>query len=109
MPSIRASFCAVSIASGPAMGTSSSYRFIFCASSRTFGMKSGVQPWMGCAANAGCDPLGAPVGLRSVTVPDAMRPAASGSRRTIFVSGLAALMTRPTPWNVPPVPYPVTK
>ena len=25
------------------------------ASSRTFGMKSGVQPWMGCAAKAGCD------------------------------------------------------
>ena len=59
--------------------------------------------------NAGCEPFGAPVGLRSVFVPDAMSPAASGSRRTIFTSGRAAFRTLPTPWNVPPVPYPVTK
>ena len=48
--------------------------------------------------------MGAPVDFLSVLVPEAMREAASGSRRTILVSGLAALTTRPTPWKVPPVP-----
>ena len=31
-----------------------------------------------------------------------------GSLKMIFISGRASFMTRPAPWKVPPVPYPVT-
>ena len=33
--------------------------------SSTFGMKSGVQPWIGCGLKAGCEEAGEPSGLRS--------------------------------------------
>ena len=72
-------------------------------------MKSGVQPWMGWAAKAGCEAFGEPSALRSVATPEANRPAASGSANTIFTSGIDALRAFPAPWNVPPVPYPVTQ
>ena len=60
-------------------------------------MKSGVQPWMGCAAKAGCEALGDPSGLRSVATPEASNPAASGSASTIFTSGIAAFRALPAP------------
>lgn len=85
------------------------------ASSRTLGMKSGVQPWIGCAANAGWLVAGEPSALRScrsvgghtlferrtVLMPEASKPAASGSASTIFTSGMASLRAFPAPWKVP--------
>ena len=44
-----------------------------------------------------------------MATPDASRPAASGSAKTIFRSGIDALRALPAPWKVPPVPYPVTQ
>ena len=60
-------------------------------------MKSGVQPWMGWAAKAGCEAFGEPSALRSVATPEANNPAASGSARTIFTSGIAAFRALPAP------------
>ena len=38
----------------------SSAKFMAMPSSVTFGMKFGVQPWMGCGFQAGCPFAGAP-------------------------------------------------
>eukprot|EP00966_Prymnesium_polylepis_P290130 6702367-Prymnesium_polylepis.1 len=46
-------------------------------------MKSGVQPWIGCGLNAGCEPAGEPSSLRSVSMPDASRPLRRTARRSV--------------------------
>ena len=97
MPSFLANACAVLTASLPSTLTRSSYKFMFKPFSRTNGMKSGVQPCTGCAAKAGCEPFGAPVGLRSVLTPLVTRAAASGSSNTTLVSGRDSLSVRATP------------
>ena len=74
------------------------------ASSRTFGMKSGVQPWIGCGLKAGCEEAGEPSSLRSCAVPETSRPASAGSASTILSSGHFSLSFLPAPWKVPPVP-----
>ena len=102
-PSFDARSFAVAIASAGGIGSSSS-----CsepgASSSTFGMKSGVHPWIGCGAKAGCDSAGEPSALRVCSVPDLRSPAGSGSPRMILRSGSAAFSALPAPWKVPPVP-----
>ena len=55
------------------------------------------------------DFAGDPSAFRSCGVPLASMGASAGSQTTIFVSGRSARRTRPTPFNVPPVPKPVTK
>ena len=64
-PSLAARALAVAMASEAGMGTSSSIRSGMGASSSTLGMKSGVQPWIGCGLNAGCEEAGEPSALRS--------------------------------------------
>jgi len=67
----------------------------------TLGMKSGVQPWMGCGSKAGCEQAGLPSALRFVGIPDASSPAASGSAKMIFTLGRANLRCLPAPRKVP--------
>ena len=103
-PSLDASSLAVAMASAAGIGSNSSMISDIGESSRTFGIKSGVQPWMGWGAKAGWEATGEPSGLRSVAMPDLSRPASAGSARTILMSGRAALIALPAPWKVPPVP-----
>ena len=79
------------------------------ASPVSFGMKSGLQPCIGCGFNAGLALAGEPSGLRSCGVPLVSIGASSGSQTTIFVSGRSLASTRATPFSVPPVPKPVTQ
>mmetsp|Transcript_42538 Transcript_42538/g.134191 ORF Transcript_42538/g.134191 Transcript_42538/m.134191 type:complete len:203 (+) Transcript_42538:638-1246(+) len=102
-PSLAASALAVAMAEAAGMGTSSSLSWSG-ASSSTLGMKSGVQPWIGCGLKAGGDPAGAPSASRSVGMPLASRPASSGSASMILRSGRSFLSARPAPLKVPPVP-----
>lgn len=89
MPSLRASAREASMASA-----SLTVR-ILCGTSRsrTFGTKSGVQPWILCGVKGLPDSSAAP----------------SGSHAMIFTSGRASLIIWPAPVSVPPVPQPVTK
>ena len=83
--------------------------FIATASAVSFGMKSGVQPCIGCGLKAGCAVAGDPSGLRACSVPLPRSCASSGSQTMILVSGISLASTRDTPFSVPPVPYPVTQ
>ena len=57
------------------------------ASPVSFGMKSGLQPCIGCGLNAGWGLAGEPSGLRSCLEPLASIGASAGSHTTILVSG----------------------
>ena len=74
------------------------------ASCSTHGMKSGVQPWIGCGWNAGWLSVGWCAALRPFTSPEPTSAALAGSDSTIFTSGRSRRSTRPTPDTVPPVP-----
>ena len=67
-------------------------------------MKSGVQPCIGCGLKLGCGAEGEPSASRFCSIPDSSSGASAGSQTMIFVSGRSFLNTRPTPFNVPPVP-----
>ena len=69
MPSFWASCLLQCIASAPAMVMMRSISFMSTASPVSFGMKSGLQPCIGCGLNAGCGAAGEPSGLRSCSVP----------------------------------------
>ena len=86
-----------------------SITFMSTASPVSFGMKSGLQPCIGCGFKAGCGAAGEPSALRSCCVPLASIGASAGSQTTILVSGLSLASTRATPLSVPPVPKPVTQ
>ena len=78
--------------------------FMSTASAVSLGMKSGVQPCMGCGLNAGWAADAEPSGLRCCGVPLPRSCASAGSQTTIFVSGRSFAKTRDTPLRVPPVP-----
>jgi hypothetical protein len=69
MPTKMPSFCASSwlhrIASAPGIVMMRSITFMSTASPVSFGMKSGLQPCIGCGLKAGCGAAGVPSGLRS--------------------------------------------
>src|SRR5438874_10387704 len=69
IPSLAASSLLSRIASGPAIGRMRSMTFIATASSVSLGMKSGVQPCIGCGLNEGCGAAGDPSGLRDCAMP----------------------------------------
>ena len=74
-----------------------------------FGMKSGLQPCIGCGLNAALGLEGDPSGLRACVEPLESIGASLGSQTMIFVSGRSFASTRATPFSVPPVPNPVTQ
>ena len=74
------------------------------ASWSTRGMKSGVQPWIGCGSQAGWLSDGEPSAVRTWACPLLTSEALAGSVRMIFVSGRSLRSTRATPETVPPVP-----
>jgi hypothetical protein len=74
-----------------------------------FGMKSGLQPCIGCGFHTGFATAGEPSAFRSCFVPLDSIGASAGSHTTIFVSGISFASTRATPLSVPPVPKPVTQ
>ena len=78
--------------------------FMSTASPVSFGMKSGVQPCIGCGLKLGCGAGGVPSGLRDCSIPLPSSCASSGSQTMILVSGRSFASTRATPFNVPPVP-----
>src|SRR6185437_9549571 len=69
MPSFWASCLVQTMPSAPATGTTSSQDFASMASCSTAGMKSGVQPWIGCDSHAGWPPAGAPSAARCCGMP----------------------------------------
>ena len=79
------------------------------ASPVNLGMKSGLQPCIGCGLNAGWPVAGEPSAFRSCFTPLVSIGASSGSQTMIFVSGRSLARTRATPFSVPPVPNPVTQ
>ena len=79
------------------------------ASAVIFGMKSGLQPCIGCGLNEGCGFAGVPSGLRYCGIWLVNMGASAGSHTTILVSGRSLRSTRETPVSVPPVPNPVTQ
>src|SRR5262249_43120781 len=91
MPTKMPSFCASSrlhfMASGPAMVRIRLITPISTASPVIFGMKSGLQPCIGCGLNAGLGLAGEPSGLRSCLALLESIGASAGSHTTIFVSG----------------------
>ena len=78
--------------------------FMATASAVSLGMKSGVQPCIGCGLKAGCGADGEPSGLRACSTPLPSSGASSGSQTMILVSGISFASTRATPFSVPPVP-----
>ncbi len=108
MPVKMPSFCASALAhlmpSAPAIGRRSSKNFLSMASCSTSGMKSGVQPWIGCGSKAGWLTAGEPSAPRSCALPLPTSWALAGSDRMILVSGRSLRSTRATPVTVPPVP-----
>ena len=75
------------IASGPGMARTRSTSFRSTASPVSLGMKSGVQPCIGCGLKLGCGAAGVPSGLRACSMPLPRSGASSGSQTTILVSG----------------------
>jgi hypothetical protein len=67
-----------------------------------FGMKSGVQPRVGCVLTAGWAIVGEPSFLRYCCVQLVSNGASKGSLTTILVSGRSFASTRATPLRVPP-------
>ena len=61
--------------------------FMATASPVSFGMKSGVQPCIGCGLKAGCGADGVPSALRACSMPLPSSCASCGSQTTILVSG----------------------
>ena len=107
------SFCASSrlqrIASALAMRRMRSMTPVSTASPVSFGMKSGLQPCIGCGFQTACAEAGEPSSLRCCGVPLVSIGASSGSQTTILVSGRSLASTRAIPLRVPPVPNPVTQ
>ncbi len=97
------------MASAPAMVMMRSMTPASTASAVIFGMKSGLQPCIGCGLKAALAAAGEPSGLRGCgDLVDSMG-ASAGSHTTILVSGRSLRSTRETPVSVPPVPKPVTQ
>ena len=113
IPTKMPSFCASSrlhfMASGPAIVMMRLITPMSTASPVIFGMKSGLQPCIGCGLNAALGLAGDPSGLRSCVEPLESIGASLGSQTMIFVSGRSFASTRATPFSVPPVPNPVTQ
>ena len=74
-----------------------SIAFMSTASPVIFGMKSGLQPCIGCGLNDGCGFAGEPSGLRSCAMWLVSIGASAGSQTTILVSGRSLRSTRATP------------
>ena len=79
------------------------------ASPVSFGMKSGVQPCIGCGLKPGAAAAAVPSGLRCCATRCRAMARPAGSQTMILVSGRSFASTRATPFSVPPVPYPVTQ
>jgi hypothetical protein len=82
---------------------------IATASPVNLGMKSGLQPCIGCGFQAVWAVTADPSGFRSCGAALVSIGASAGSQTTIFVSGRSLARTRATPFSVPPVPNPVTQ
>src|SRR5450631_2140420 len=98
MPSWIARSLLQRMASGPAIGRMRSMTFIATASSVSLGIKSGVQPCIGCGLNVGCGAAGVPSEFRDCAMPLANSYASSGSQTTIFVSGRSELTPLDAKW-----------
>ena len=109
IPSFCASSCDSRIASAPLIGTIWCISFIETASSVSLGMKSGAQPCITCGRKFGWLAEGEPSATRGYGMPLLSIGRLSGSQTMIFVFGLFSASTRATPFNVPPVPNPVTQ
>mmetsp|Transcript_18234 Transcript_18234/g.34524 ORF Transcript_18234/g.34524 Transcript_18234/m.34524 type:complete len:277 (-) Transcript_18234:281-1111(-) len=109
IPSLCASSFEVAMAASEPVKTISSMRFERTASSTMRGIQSGVHPWSRCGRQMGWGSLNRPSLRYSVFTPEYRRGALSGSQTMILVSGDSLRSTVPTPFSVPPVPYPVKK